>query len=105
MVKRPRRTVKKTIRRRDGVTQRYNVVPAAVKRQVVQEYLASSAVDLKRKGRVSLPQLGVLRLKVKKARPARKGRNPFTGQEMMFKAKPRTRVVKFRAAKALKEAI
>ncbi len=33
----------------------------------------------------------------------RKGRNPFTGEEMEFKAKPASRIVKVRALKKLKE--
>ena len=39
----------------------------------------------------------------KPATPARKGINPFTKQEQMFKAKPARRVVKIRAFKALKD--
>lgn len=39
----------------------------------------------------------------KKAKKARKGINPFTGEEMMFKAKPAHYVVKVRALKKLKE--
>jgi nucleoid DNA-binding protein len=39
----------------------------------------------------------------KPAKKARKGINPFTGEEMMFKAKPAHYVVKVRALKKLKE--
>ena len=39
----------------------------------------------------------------KPAVPARKGINPFTKQEQMFKAKPARKVVKVRALKALKD--
>jgi nucleoid DNA-binding protein len=39
----------------------------------------------------------------KPATPARKGINPFTKQEQMFKAKPARRVIKIRAFKALKD--
>jgi nucleoid DNA-binding protein len=39
----------------------------------------------------------------KPATPARKGINPFTKQEQMFKAKPARRVVKVRPFKALKD--
>lgn len=48
---------------------------------------------------------GVLKINVvkKAARPARKGINPFTGEEVMFKAKPAMRVVKIKALKKLKE--
>ncbi|MCE9592165.1 MAG: HU family DNA-binding protein [Planctomycetes bacterium] len=39
----------------------------------------------------------------KPATKARKGINPFTKEEVMFKAKPARRVVKIRPLKALKE--
>jgi nucleoid DNA-binding protein len=39
----------------------------------------------------------------KPATKARKGVNPFTGEEMMFKAKPARRVVKVTPLKKLKE--
>jgi nucleoid DNA-binding protein len=41
----------------------------------------------------------------KPAVPARKGINPFTGQEQMFKAKPARNVVKVRPLKALKNMV
>lgn len=48
---------------------------------------------------------GLLKIKVnrKPATKARKGTNPFTGEEMMFKAKPARNVVKVQALKALKD--
>ena len=39
----------------------------------------------------------------KKAQPERKGINPFTGEETMFKPKPARNVVKVRPLKALKD--
>ena len=41
----------------------------------------------------------------KPARKARKGINPFTGEEVMFKAKPATTVVKIRPLKKMKEMV
>jgi nucleoid DNA-binding protein len=41
----------------------------------------------------------------KPATKARKGINPFTGQETMFKAKPARNVVKVRALKNLKQMV
>ena len=41
----------------------------------------------------------------KPAVKARKGINPFTKQEQMFKAKPARKVIKIRALKALKDAV
>ncbi|MDH5256524.1 MAG: HU family DNA-binding protein [Gammaproteobacteria bacterium] len=48
---------------------------------------------------------GLLKIKVvkKPAVKARKGTNPFTGEEMMFKAKPARNVVKVTPLKALKD--
>jgi len=54
-------------------------------------------------GQFTLPGLLKIEVKVKPARKARKGINPFTGEEMMFKAKPATRVVKVKALKNLKD--
>ena len=39
------------------------------------------------------------------AKKARKGINPFTGEETMFKAKPARNVVKVRALKGLKDMV
>jgi nucleoid DNA-binding protein len=41
----------------------------------------------------------------KPATKARKGTNPFTGEEMMFKAKPARNVVKVLPLKGLKEMV
>ncbi len=50
---------------------------------------------------------GMLQLKLKRvpATKARKGISPFTGQEMMFKAKPASNKVKPRALKSLNNLI
>lgn len=49
---------------------------------------------------------GVAKFKVvnKPATKARKGTNPFTGEEMMFAAKPARNIVKIRALKKIKDA-
>ena len=50
---------------------------------------------------------GLLKMKVvkKPATKARKGVNPFTGEEMIFKAKPARKTVKVQALKGLKEMV
>lgn len=50
---------------------------------------------------------GLMKIKVvkKPATKARKGVNPFTGEEMMYKAKPARKVVKVLALKGLKEMV
>jgi nucleoid DNA-binding protein len=62
------------------------------------------AADLGRSGPGVCNIAGMMKITVKKkpATPARKGVNPFTGQEMMFKAKPAKNVIKIRPMKALK---
>lgn len=65
------------------------------------------AADLGKKGPGVVQVPGLLKVTVKRmpATKARKGINPFTGQETMFKAKPARNVVKVRAMKALKSMV
>jgi len=53
----------------------------------------------------AVPGLMRINVIVKPATKARKGINPFTGQEMMFKAKPARKVVKIRPLKGLKDMV
>ena len=55
--------------------------------------------EVKKSGEITLPGLGKL---VKKNRAARQGRNPATGETIQIPAKT---VVKFRVAKAAKDAV
>ena len=80
-------------------------IPLAVQKRIISGSYADIRQELKSKGRVRIPDIGILRIKTKPARAARMGRNPFSGEQMMFKAKPRSKVVKFRPAKALKQYI
>jgi nucleoid DNA-binding protein len=56
-------------------------------------------------GIFSLPGLVKLKVIHKPATPERKGINPFTKQEQIFKAKPARKVVKAVPFKALKEMV
>jgi len=56
-------------------------------------------------GVFSVPGLMKIKVVRKPATKARKGINPFTGQEMMFKAKPARNVVKVLPLKGLKEMV
>lgn len=56
-------------------------------------------------GMFTLPGLCKFTVKKKPATKARKGVNPFTGEEQMFKAKPATNQVKIRPLKNLKDAV
>jgi len=56
-------------------------------------------------GMFSVPGLLKMRVVKKPATKARKGVNPFTGEEMMFKAKPASKTVKVAALKGLKDMV
>jgi len=56
-------------------------------------------------GAYTVPGLMKLVVVRKPATPARKGINPFTGEETMFKAKPARNVVKIRPLKSLKDMV
>jgi len=62
-----------------------------------------AAVGKKGPGVFVLPGLLKILVILKPATPQRKGINPFTKQEQIFKAKPARKVVKVRALKALKD--
>ncbi|MEM1165458.1 MAG: HU family DNA-binding protein [Planctomycetota bacterium] len=65
------------------------------------------AADLK-KGNIgvfNVPGMMKVTVQRKPATKARKGINPFTGEETMFKAKPARNVVKVRPLKALKDKV
>jgi nucleoid DNA-binding protein len=122
--KRARKTIRKTSRktarkpakispasqpRRKGEI--YNVIAEQTdltRKQVVSVFDALGAMlaaDLGKRGpQVALiPGLAKVVVQRKPATKARKGINPFTGEETMFKAKPARNVVKVRALKPLKE--
>ena len=65
--------------------------------------LIKAAVGKKGPGVFAVPGLMKISVIQKPAVPARKGINPFTKQEQMFKAKPARRVVKVRPLKGLKD--
>jgi nucleoid DNA-binding protein len=56
-------------------------------------------------GQFSLPGLMKIEVKKKPATKARKGINPFTGEETVFKAKPARKVVKIRPLKKVKDMV
>lgn len=60
-------------------------------------------VKKKSVGEFTLPGLMKIVVQNKPAVKAKKGRNPFTGEEMMFKAKPARNVIKVRPLKKLKD--
>ncbi|MES2213040.1 MAG: HU family DNA-binding protein [Pseudomonadota bacterium] len=69
---------------------------------VISEIIAA---HIKKRGPASFAWPGIMKMKVinKPATKARQGTNPFTGETMMFKAKPASRKVKILPLKQLKE--
>lgn len=67
--------------------------------RAVETFIECVTDGLKKGDEVSVAGLGIF---VAKARPARTGRNPRTGEQIRIAA---TRTPKFRAAKALKDAV
>ena len=61
--------------------------------------------NLRGAGMFTIPGLMKLKVIKKPATKARKGVNPFTGEETMFKAKPARTVVKVQPLKGLKEMV
>ena len=63
--------------------------------------------DLGRRGPGTFTVPGLMKIRVvrKPATKARKGINPFTGEEAIFQAKPARNVVKARPLKGLKELV
>jgi len=67
--------------------------------EMLEALVSMAYAETKKSGEFTLPGLGKLQ---KKNRPARMGRNPATGAQIQIPAKT---VVKFRLAKAAKDAI
>jgi nucleoid DNA-binding protein len=67
---------------------------------MIERHIKKGAV-----GKFALPGLMKVEVKRKPATKARKGTNPFTGQETVFKAKPARNVVKIRPLKKLKDMV
>ena len=61
--------------------------------------------ELKKNGVFLVPGFAKFVVVKKPATNARKGTNPFTGEEMMFKAKPARKIVRARPVKAAKDAV
>jgi DNA-binding protein HU-beta len=68
-------------------------------------FVADIGRVLKKGSKIRIPNLGVLQVRIRPARRARKGRNPATGEEIQIKASKASKKVAFRVAKGLSEAI
>jgi len=72
----------------------------AALKEITQKNLAARGP-----GQFTVPGICKLVVRTKPARKARKGTNPFTGEPMMFKAKPKSKVVRARPVKAIKDRV
>ena len=68
--------------------------------QLISRHLKKGSIGL-----FNMPGLFKITTVHKPAVKARKGTNPFNGEEMVFKAKPARTAVKIRALKALKDMV
>merc|ERR1711874_241019 len=85
-----------------AVAESTGVKPRDVK-GALEAYLGVVTEQVKKNG--SFKFCGVLNLKKRPAKPARKGINPFTKEPCVFKAKPASKTVRALPMKKLKEMI
>lgn len=83
-----------------GVTQKQVQQVFIALEKLIENHLKKGAIGL-----LKLEGLFKIERVFKPAKKAKKGINPFTGEEMMFKAKPARNVIKIRALKKLKEMV
>ena len=74
-------------------------------KHIIENLINIGHKQLKKEGVFTLPGFAKFVVKKKPATKARKGLNPFTGQETIFKAKPASKVVRARPIKAIKDAV
>lgn len=61
--------------------------------------------ELKKNGEFTVPGFAKFQVRERKARPAREGINPRTGEKVQIPAKPTTQVIKARPIKVLKDGV
>merc|ERR1711865_1050358 len=87
-----------------SVAETTGLKPKDVK-SVVEGIMAVAAAEVGKNGSFKLAGMLKLKLKIKKARKAKRGINPFTKEPCVFKAKPASKTIKVLAMKKIKEAI
>jgi len=80
-------------------------VPKSQATAMLTGFVSDIGRVLKRGSKIRIPNLGILQVRMRPARPARKGRNPATGEEIQIKASKASKKVAFRVAKTLQETI
>ena len=102
-------TASRDVRSKSQVYTTLSEATGVPKKDVAAVFDAMSVMigaDLKSgSGEFRLPGMMKIVVQKKPATKARKGVNPFTGETMMFKAKPARKVVKVRPLKGLKEMV
>jgi nucleoid DNA-binding protein len=109
----PKKSAPKTTPVKDPMTKSAIVAEIAQKTELSNKQVnavldeLSVLIDrhIKKGGPGQFTLAGMMKIEVKRkpATKARKGINPFTGQETVFKAKPARNVVKIRPLKKMKE--
>ncbi len=72
---------------------------------IMETLTAVGHKELKKAGVFVVPGFAKFEVAKKPATKAREGTNPFTGEKMMFKAKPARKIVRARPVKAIKDAV
>ena len=72
---------------------------------IVEQLTSIGHPQLKKAGTFTVPGFAKFTVVKKPATKARKGKNPFTGEEIMFKAKPASKSVRARPVKAMKDSV
>ena len=72
---------------------------------ILTGFVADIGRVLKKGSKIRIADLGILQVRVRPARPARRGHNPATGEAIQIKARKASKKGAFRVAKALKEAV
>ena len=75
------------------VAEKYEMSKKEAK-EMVEDFFELLTSGVMNGQRVPLGNIGKVFVRIKPARPARKGRNPFTGEEIQIAAKPETKVPK-----------
>ena len=103
-----REMIGKIVKKNDLVAAIQSVLPENSRRDavaVVETVFNEIARSLAKGEQVQIAGFGTFKKKVVPARKARPGRNPFTGENIMLKAKPASSKPTFTSAKVLKDVV
>jgi DNA-binding protein HU-beta len=89
----------------EKITEQHSELTKKDVKNVLEGLAAIGYKELKKNGVFLLPGFAKFVVIKKPATKARKGTNPFTGEPMMFKAKPARKIVRARPVKAAKDSV